>query len=60
MEPTEPGIGTQTESATSAQFFTPTPLRAGTYNVTAQWWEDTNGFFWWNANLLTVDQIQVL
>lgn len=59
MEPTELGIGTQTEAATSAQFYTPKALPAGTYNVTAQWRNGGGGFFWWNANLLTVDQIQV-
>jgi hypothetical protein len=60
VEPTELGMGTETMGATTGQFFTPKPLPAGIYTVTAQWRDlAPDSFFWWNSNLMTVDQIQV-
>ncbi len=46
-------------SASTAQFFTTSPLPAGTYKVSAQWrnFGPTEGF-WWESNMLSVEEIQ--
>lgn len=60
MEPIELSFGGPTMTASSAQFFTPKALKAGTYKVTAEWMvEATDQVLRMTTNLMTVDQIQV-